>query len=257
MSQNKTEQGNELFPIFLKLNNLRLLIVGGGNVGLEKLHAILQNAPATSIKLVSISISEDIKQLAATNTTITLHERAYHIDDMNEADLVIAAVNDIPTSEIIRKDAQQKGKLVNVADKPELCDFYLSSVVKKGNIKIAISTNGKSPTIAKRLKQVIADLIPDEMEDLLENIQTIRKGITGDFNEKVKQLNDLTKVLIAKEANLLDPLVPEQKKWPRIVMWILLAFLLMIVGHGILSYVHFNEVTEKIKTLPQYVDTNT
>ena len=97
-------------------------------------------------------------------------------------------------------DAKAKGKLVNVADKPELCDFYLSSVVQKGSIKIAISTNGKSPTIAKRLKEVLGTIIPDEMENVLDNIQVIRKKINGSFEEKVKQLNALTEV-IGKSKN--------------------------------------------------------
>ena len=61
----------------------------------------------------------------------------------------------------IRDEAKSRGKLVNVADKPELCDFYLSSVVKKGDLKIAISTNGKSPTTAKRLKEVLQEALPD------------------------------------------------------------------------------------------------
>ena len=107
---------------------------------------------------------------------------------------------------------QLKGKLVNVADKPELCDFYLGSIVKKGSVKIAISTNGKSPTIAKRLKEVINDLIPEEMEDVLQNMQTIRQGMNGDFDEKVKQLNDITKVLVAKQTTLKEASTSRNKK---------------------------------------------
>ena len=97
-------------------------------------------------------------------------------------------------------DAKAKRKLVNVADKPALCDFYLSSVVQKGSVKIAISTNGKSPTVAKRLKEVLAGLLPDEMESMLENIQLIRETLKGDFEDKVKQLNELTKGLVNKNA---------------------------------------------------------
>jgi hypothetical protein len=82
-----------------------------------------------------------------------------------------------------------------------MCDFYLSSVVKKGNLKIAISTNGKSPTIAKRIKEVINDSIPDEIEDLLNNMQAIRNNMDGDFAEKVRKLNELTKMLVTKEGD--------------------------------------------------------
>jgi siroheme synthase-like protein len=91
--------------------------------------------------------------------------------------------------------ANEKKLLVNVADTPELCDFYLGSIVQKGNLKIAISTNGKSPTIAKRIKEVLNETIPDEIESLLQNMQGIRNKMSGDFAEKVKQLDELTKKL--------------------------------------------------------------
>ena len=78
-------------------------------------------------------------------------------------------------------------------------DFYLSSVVQKGNLKIAISTNGKSPTLAKRIKEYLDEIIPDEIDDLLLNMNSIRKKLSGNFEEKVKKLNEITKSLVEKE----------------------------------------------------------
>ena len=190
-----TDTGNLLFPVFLQLQNLRLLIVGGGFIALEKLKVVLFNSPATKIILVSITINEDIEELAKIHSNLSLERRAFVPSDLDTADLAIVAVNDITTSRSIYDDAKQKGKLINVADKPELCDFYLSSVVKKGNLKIAISTNGKSPTIAKRIKEVLNDTIPDEIDSLLSNMEKVRNKMSGDFTEKVKQLNELTKKL--------------------------------------------------------------
>ena len=250
-----TDKGNNLFPVFLKLEDLKLLIIGGGNVALEKLQAVMQNSPATFIRLVSVTVHEKIYEIAKEHSNITIEQKPYSISDLENADLIIAAVNSLKTSEQIRNDAHQKGKLVNVADKPELCDFYLSSVVRKGNLKIAISTNGKSPTIAKRLKEVITNMIPDEMEGVLNNMQTIRQGMNGDFSEKVKQLNDITKTLVAKHITLQNTTIPEQKKWPKIVMWCILAFCFMILGHEIFSYVPFEKISDSIKTIPKYIDT--
>ncbi|HEY8689505.1 MAG TPA: TSUP family transporter [Chitinophagaceae bacterium] len=250
-----TDKGNNLFPVFLKLEDLKLLIIGGGNVALEKLQAVIQNSPATFIRLVSVTIHEKIYEIAKEHSNITIEQKPYSISDLDNADLIIVAVNNLKTSKQIRDDAHQKGKLVNVADKPELCDFYLSSVVRKGNLKIAISTNGKSPTIAKRLKEVITNMIPDEMEGVLNNMQTIRQGMNGDFSEKVKQLNDITKTLVAKHITLQSSNIPEQKKWPKIVMWCLLAFCFMILGHEIFSYVPFEKISDSIKTIPKYIDT--
>lgn len=186
---------NELFPVFLKLEKLSLLIVGGGYVGMEKLTAVLQNSPEANVKLVATVIGDEIKTLSKNYPKLILIERPYQSNDIDGADIVIAAVNDRTISEQVVADAKQKNKLVNAADKPDLCDFYLSSVVQKGNLKIAISTNGKSPTIAKRIKEVLNEIMPDELDAVLNNMQSIRNKLSGDFTEKVKQLNEITKSL--------------------------------------------------------------
>jgi len=184
---------NKLFPVFLKLENLSLLIIGGGNIGLEKLSAVLKNSPETNIKLVAISINEEIWKLRAQYPNIELKERVFLPADVDDQDIVIIAIDDKKESKRIRDIVKAKNKLVNVADKPDLCDFYMGSVVQKGNLKIGISTNGKSPTIAKRLKDLLNELLPDEMDELLDNMQEIRSNLKGDFLEKVNQLNTITK----------------------------------------------------------------
>jgi siroheme synthase-like protein len=187
---------NRLFPIFLKLEDLAILIVGGGYVGMEKLQAVVNNSPAAKITLVAKHISNEIKELAQQYPNIILLEKPYQSNDLTGNDLIIAAINDATISRQIATDAKSKRILVNAADKPELCDFYLSSVVQKGNLKIAISTNGKSPTIAKRIKEVLDDSLPAEIDELLSNMQQIRNKLSGDFAEKVKQLNEITKDLL-------------------------------------------------------------
>jgi len=245
---------NALFPIFLKLEELSLLIVGGGKVALEKLHAVLSNAPATRIRIVAKVVSEELAAEAALHDHIIVVEKPYDSSDLEGVDLVIVAVNDIPAATKIKEDTRRAGLLVNVADKPELCDFYLSSVVRKGHLKIAISTNGKSPTIAKRLKEEIGSMIPDEMDDVLENMQTIRQRMNGDFSEKVRQLNDLTKVLVAKQTVPDKPEILHRRgpgKWMQVVKWCLFAFLFMILGHAILSMVPLRDITGYVKSLPR------
>ncbi len=196
-----SNDGNRLFPVFLKLESLSVLIVGGGYVGMEKLEAILSNSPATKITLIAIQISDTIKELAKQYPNISLIEKPYSIADLTGHDIIIAAINDPVVSKQVATDAKSKKILVNAADKPELCDFYLSSVVQKGNLKIAISTNGKSPTIAKRVKEVLHETLPAEIDDLLTNMQSIRNKMSGDFTDKVKQLNELTKTLSQKNNN--------------------------------------------------------
>jgi len=249
------QEGNRLFPIFLKLEQLSLLIVGGGKVALEKLQAVLSNAPATRIRIVAREVSEGLAAEAARHSHIEVVEKPYDPGDLEHADLIIVAVNDIPVATQVKTDARRLGKLVNVADKPELCDFYLSSVVKKGNLKIAISTNGKSPTIAKRLKEEISSMIPDEMESVLDNMQTIRQRMNGDFSDKVRQLNDLTSVLVAKqEVTTKPPEIlhkPAPGKWMQVVKWCLFAFMFMILGHALLSLVPLRDIGVYIRNIPQ------
>jgi hypothetical protein len=247
----RSDDSNHLFPVFLKLEELSLLIIGGGNVAFEKLNSVVNNSPQTKIKLVGIEISQAIREVAEEKQTIELYERSYTIDDIEEADLIIAAVNNFETSVQIKEDAESKGKLANVADKPSLCDFYLGSVVKKGSVKIGISTNGKSPTIAKRLKEVIYDFIPDEMEEVLQNMESIRGGMNGDFDEKVKHLNDITKVLVAKQTRLNKG---HKHGWQKIVQWSLLAFFFMILGHAILSYIPLKDIVSATKEIVSVVD---
>lgn len=187
---------NNLFPVFLKLEQMRLLIVGGGNIGLEKLLTVIHNSPSTKVTLVAVEIKEEIKEFASNLNNIKLVERPFEISDLKFADLVMVAIDDHKTSEEICRQAKQQKKLVNAADKPGLCDFYLGSIVTKGSLKIAISTNGKSPTAAKRLKEVLTDALPEELDDLINNLSEIRKQLHGDFADKVKQLNTITRSLV-------------------------------------------------------------
>src|SRR5690606_18118695 len=115
------------------------------------------NSPRTQISVVAERISPELRRLASGYPDVRLWERGFDSTDLYNNDLVMIAVNDPGVSTAVRAAAREMGKLVNVADKPALCDFYLSSVVRKGNLKIAISTNGKSPTVAKRLKEIFAE----------------------------------------------------------------------------------------------------
>jgi len=183
---------NNLFPIFLKLEALETLIVGGGHVGLEKLSAILKNSPAARVTLVARTIQDPIKELAMNKPNVKLQERNFKLWDLWDKDLVLLATDNRSLHETIRKFARTKRLLVNVADTPDLCDFYLGSVVTRGNLKIGVSTNGKSPTMSKRMREYLEEAIPEETNDLLENMHKIRDQIKGDFNHKVKVLNEIT-----------------------------------------------------------------
>ncbi|QRR01938.1 precorrin-2 dehydrogenase/sirohydrochlorin ferrochelatase family protein [Dyadobacter sandarakinus] len=188
---------NNLFPIFLKLENLHTLIVGGGYVGLEKITAVLDNSPQATVTLVAPEIRDEIQELAQVRERLTLIFRKFEEQDLDAKDLVIVATNDKLENQRIASIARVRHMLVNVADTPAICDFYLSSVVRKGNLKVAISTNGMSPTLAKRLKEVLGEALPDNLETAMEQLRAVREMLSGDFAQKVDELNRITSVLTA------------------------------------------------------------
>jgi uroporphyrin-III C-methyltransferase len=194
----KSEIQNPLFPVFLKLHQLKLLIVGGGYVGLEKVTAVLQNSPQTDITLVAPEIREDIVAFSKEYPNLKLAYKPFEINDLEDKNLVIVATNDKSLNKQIKAWAKEKRSLCNVADTPDECDFYLSSVVKKGSLKLAISTNGKSPTMAKRIREALEDVFPDDLESAFNNLQAIRATIKGDFEEKVRVLNEITSIISEK-----------------------------------------------------------
>lgn len=195
------EERNNLFPVFLKLEELDTLLVGAGNVGLEKLNALLKSSPRARVTVVASQIKDEIRVLAAHSPDIRLVERNFRVRDLRDKDLVVMATDDPALHQRIRTLARKKRLLVNVADTPELCDFYLGSVVTKGNLKIGISTNGKSPTVAKRIREYLEEAIPEETDAVLQNMQRIRERLKGDFSEKVRMLNDITSTWLKKGSD--------------------------------------------------------
>jgi siroheme synthase-like protein len=185
---------NRLFPVFMKLEGLNILIVGGGKVAEEKLSAILGNAPDACVRIVAREISPGIRKLCS-SYNITLSRKYFEQEDLSGVDLVFSAVNDVKTSRLIHSSARKQKVLHNAADKPALCDFYLGSIVQKGHLKIGISTNGKSPTLAKRLKKILEESLPGEIDQVLINLSSIRESLRGDLREKIRQLNTITSIL--------------------------------------------------------------
>lgn len=236
---------NQLFPVFLKLQQLHTLIVGGGFVGEEKITAVLNNSPEARITLVAPEIRPEIKALVSQYAKLTLIQKPFDETDLDGKDLVIAATNDKAVNTYIKQVAKARKILANVADTPDECDFYLSSIVQKGNLKIAISTNGKSPTVAKRVKEVLNETFPAEMDNLLQNIERIRTTLKGDFAEKVKQLNAVTASLA---PNTTTAPVTTQKaafikhSWRYRLLLGLSALALMIFGHLLFSFLPYETI---------------
>lgn len=191
---------NNLYPVFLKLNVLRVLIIGGGKIAEEKLQFLLKSSPNAQLRLIAPKVNSSIYQLSE-QFNISIAEKPFEDQDIEDADLIIAATDLPEVNYQVYQAAKIYRKVINVADTPGLCDFYMGSIVTKGDIKIGISTNGKSPTFAKRLREYLEELLTEESNQLVQKLSNYRNELVGDFHDKVTKLNDLTESLMSKSAH--------------------------------------------------------
>jgi precorrin-2 dehydrogenase/sirohydrochlorin ferrochelatase len=144
------EVANSLFPMFLKLEGKRCLVVGGGKVGEPKIGGLIDTGAA--LHVVALEATETVHGWARAGK-ITLEIRAFADSDLEGTFLAIVATASRALNAVIYREAQRRGVLCNVVDVPEYCDFYYPSVVRRGDLQIAISTNGQSPALAQKLRQ--------------------------------------------------------------------------------------------------------
>ncbi len=191
---------NRLYPVFLKASQLNILIIGGGKVALEKLTFLLKSSPDAKVSLLAKHFLPEIMELIV-QYQLNYEERAYNSEVLEGKQLIIAATNDSAVNKQVVLDAKEVNILINVADVPDLCDFYLGGIVTKGAVKIAISTNGQSPTLAKRLRQFLEAVLPDDIALLADNLREYRSLLKTDLDIRVSRLNDLTQGLLSKTEN--------------------------------------------------------
>jgi precorrin-2 dehydrogenase/sirohydrochlorin ferrochelatase len=168
----------------LKLSGQRCVVVGGGDVGLEKVEGLL--ACDGRVTLVSPEAVEPLRQLAAEGS-IQWERREYESDDLDATFLAIAATGDSEVNIRVYEDAEQHSMLVNVADVPPLCNFILPAIIRSGPLAIAISTAGASPALAKRIRDEIADEYGEpyaRLAVLLNDVRGWAKGTLPTYQDR-------------------------------------------------------------------------
>jgi len=163
-----------LFPAFLKLAGRRCLVVGAGPVAEEKIEGLLR--AGAEVRVVAPSATRRIRELAR-KRKIHWHERVFRAPDLGGALLVVAATSSPSLHAQIYRLAQRRGVLCNVVDDPEHCDFYYGSVVRRGELQIAISTGGHSPALAQRLRKEMEKKFGAEYKEWLKELGKIRKRL--------------------------------------------------------------------------------
>ncbi|MBS1808880.1 MAG: bifunctional precorrin-2 dehydrogenase/sirohydrochlorin ferrochelatase [Acidobacteria bacterium] len=162
------------YPICLDLKGRPVLVVGGGVIAEGKILQLVE--AAAQVHVVSLSITENLTQLVR-SSVITFRQGEFKDDDLTDKVLVICATNQPAVNEFVAHAAANRRMLCNVVDQPALCNFITPSLVMRGDLQISISSSGKSPTVAQRVKREISELIGPEYEILLEIAAELRAQV--------------------------------------------------------------------------------
>ncbi|MCJ7616097.1 MAG: bifunctional precorrin-2 dehydrogenase/sirohydrochlorin ferrochelatase, partial [Desulfobacterales bacterium] len=168
------------YPVSLDIQNRKCLVVGGGSVGARKVMTLLECGAIVTV--VSPDVAEELLELAE-KKMIELKKRHYKPSDIDGIFLVIGATDNEKLNWQINKDAERQNKLCNIADRPEACNFILPSIVNRGNLVIAISTSGKSPAFAKKIRQDLEKEFGEEYDEFLQLMGAIRKKALSEKHE--------------------------------------------------------------------------
>src|SRR5579862_7846857 len=201
-----------LFPMFMKLEGRSCLVVGAGTVGEPKIKSLIE--AGASVRVVALQATAAVGEWTESGA-ISWEAREFKITDLDGVFLIIAATNNRDLNAEIFHAARQRNILCNVVDDPEYCDFYYPAVVRRGDLQLAISTNGHSPALAQRIRRELEAQFGPEYGEWLEELGTIRRhlfasGLNAD--ERRRLLHELasreafedarSRKIKAEEANL-------------------------------------------------------
>ena len=182
-----------LFPIFLKLTARPCVVIGAGNLAESKIESLL--AASGKVSVIAPKATARIVNLAEAGE-ITWHQREYGTGDLANQFLVVAATNNPAVNRAVFSEAEASGVLVNAVDDPPFCDFYFPSVVRRGDLQIAISTAGASPALAQKLRKEINAILPLDLGDWLAELGNLRREVL-----QLEPLNDARKELLHQLAS--------------------------------------------------------
>ncbi len=160
------------FPMFMDMNDLKVLVVGGGTIATEKLEKLTDFTK--EITVIAKEVSSEAQQLIKEHC-LTLYQRLYRTGDIRGFDIVIVATDTVDLHKEIYEESRPYRILVNSVDNTDYCDFIFPSYVQKGDLTIAFSTGGASPAFAKKIRQHFEQIIPDSVDAFLLQMKELRK----------------------------------------------------------------------------------
>jgi len=159
------------FPMFMDMQDLKVLVVGGGNIATEKLEKLLDFTK--EITVIASEVSVEANTLIKEHC-LTLYQRAYRAGDIDGFDIVIVATDTVDLHKVIYEESRGSRILVNSVDNTDYCDFIFPSYVKKDDLTIAFSTGGASPAFAKYIRRHFEKIIPDSVGEFLRKMKALR-----------------------------------------------------------------------------------
>ncbi len=187
---------SNLFPIFLKLEDKRCLVVGAGKVGEPKIGGLIDTG--ARIHVVALEAAAAVHDWARAGK-ITLELRAFTAKDLNETFLAVVATASPALNESVYREAQRRGVLCNVVDVPEYCDFYYPAVLRRGDLQIAVSTNGRSPSLAQKIRQQLERQFGPAYAQWVEELGATRRLVQAS-NLDPQRKRELLHSLASREA---------------------------------------------------------
>jgi len=195
----KHEAASVYYPILLNIQGKKCLVVGGGEVALRKAQMLVEHG--ANVEIVSPTFCPELNQLVKDGTIQAIH-RDYETEDLNDVFLAVAATDNIKTNEKVATEARKIGILVNVVDKPDISDFIVPSYFRRGDIIVAVSTSGRSPALARKIRGELERDFKAEYAQLAVIASEVRnelkqRGITisGDDWQEVLNLNSLIELI--------------------------------------------------------------
>ena len=216
----KSEELPGYYPIFLNISGKKCVVVGGGQVALRKVKTLLEYG--ASVEVISPELCPELIKLAE-DGEIQVLQRSYEAEDLKDAVIAIAATNDSRTNLEVAKEARRKAVLVNTVDDAENSDFIAPSYLRRGDVTIAISTAGRSPALARKIRTRLEKELGEDFTSLAHLVGEVRaevkqQGIQVDGDTwqealDLDLLNDLLRSGNKKEARatLLGNLKRQQK----------------------------------------------
>jgi siroheme synthase-like protein len=191
------------YPLYLEMNRRRCLVIGGGAVAERKIASLLE--AGAEVTVISPDITETVARWS-NDGSIQFHARHYQREDLNGHDLVFVATNDASVNAQVHQDGKNEGVWVNAADDPEHCDFILPSVLRRGDLTVAISSGGNSPALARTIREELESYFTQEYEQLAglaaeARVELRKRSLSAPFETWRKALSgDVRQLLMRGEV---------------------------------------------------------